>query len=80
MGLDTTDDKGGALMSRPAVYLVFTRSYGILQKTDDSIASARSWAAKALPGEVTHVLRTTASVDVAELEAEHRAQLQAVRS
>jgi len=54
-----------------AVYLVFTRSFGILQKTDDSIQSARAWAAKALPGEVTHVLRTAASVDVAALEAAH---------
>lgn len=60
---------------RDAVYLVFTRSFGILQKTDSSIAAARSWAARALPGEVTHVLRTTASVDLAELEAAHRAQL-----
>lgn len=63
-------------MSRHAVYLVFTRSYGILQKTDESIKAARLWARTALPGEVTHVLRTTASVDIAELEAEHRAQLQ----
>ena len=56
-----------------AVYLIFTRSFGILQKTDDTIADARAWAAKALPGEVTQVLRTTASVNVAELEAEYRA-------
>jgi len=58
-----------------AVYLVFTRSYGILQKTEDSITAARSWAAKALPGEVTQVLRTTASVNVAELEIVHQTQL-----
>ena len=58
-----------------AVYLIFTRSFGILQKTDDTIKAARAWAAKALPGEVTHVARTTASVNVSELEAEHGAWL-----
>lgn len=62
-------------MSKPAVYLIFTRSYGILQKTDDSIKAARVWAARALPGEVTSVTRTTASVNVAELETEWQAQL-----
>jgi hypothetical protein len=51
------------------VYLIFTRSYGILQKTDDNIAAARAWATRALPGETTQVLRTTASVNIAELEA-----------
>ncbi len=64
---------------RPAVYLIFTRSYGILQKTDDSIGAARKWAARALPGEVTHVLRTTASVNLAELEVAHQAQLERER-
>ncbi len=58
-----------------AIYLIFTKTYGILQKTDDTIKTARAWAARALPAEVTHVLRTTASVDIAELEAEHRADL-----
>ena len=58
-----------------AVYLIFTRSFGILQKTDDTIKTARAWAAKALPGEVTQVARTTASVNVSELEAEWHAQL-----
>ena len=57
---------------KPAVYLIFTRSYGILQKTDVTIKAARAWAARALPDEVTQVLRTTASVNVAELEAEWR--------
>lgn len=58
-----------------AVYLIFTRTYGIIQKTDSSIDAARTWAARALPGEVTQVLRTKASTDVAQLEAEHRAAL-----
>lgn len=59
----------------PAVYLIFTRSYGVLQKTDDTIKAARAWAARALPGEVTQVVRTKASTNVAELESEWRAQL-----
>ena len=32
-----------------ATYLVFTNTYGILRKADDSIKSARKWAARALP-------------------------------
>lgn len=67
-------------MHGEAVYLIFTRSYGIVQKTDRNIASARAWAARALPGEVTQVLRTRASVDVAQLEAEHRASLDQAQS
>lgn len=62
-------------MRQDAVYLIFTRSFRILQKTDISIRSAREWAKRALPKEVTHVLRTTASVDLADLEAAHREQL-----
>ncbi len=58
------------------IYLIFTRTYGILQKTDDTIASARAWAKRALPGaEVTHVTRTSASVNVAELEHAHAEHL-----
>ena len=37
------------------IYSVHTRTYGVILKTDESIAAARAWAKKALGAEVISV-------------------------
>lgn len=55
-------------------YLVFTKSYGILRKSDDSIRDARTWAKRALGAEAVSVVREhNSGTSVAELEIEWRA-------
>lgn len=57
-------------------YLVFTTTYGILRKADDSISAARQWAARAFPnGEIASVIRehkSTTGATFAELESDWR--------
>ena len=55
-------------------YLVFTKTYGILRKTDDNVKAARAWAKKAFTsGEVVSVVREhNGGTTVADLENEWR--------
>lgn len=55
-------------------YLVFTNTFGILRKADDTVKSARQWAAKAFArGEVVSVVpEHKGGTSVADLEQEWR--------
>lgn len=54
-------------------YLVFTRTFGILRKSDDNIRGARQWAKRALGPEVISVVREhNGGTPVEELEIEWR--------
>lgn len=55
-------------------YLVFTKTFGIIRKSDDNIKAARQWAKKAFhAGEVVGVQREhSTGTPVADLETEWR--------
>ena len=56
-------------------YLVFTKTYGILQKREDNIKMARLWAKRALGTDAVSVVplhNTTTGATLEELEIEWR--------